>query len=702
MSNSFIMTESIVRPAKMPYGRLKDNGFVGIEGEHAARALVVETKDDLSAFASVNLIIDDLDCGAMTKTTSGSTTTLSMTLTSSMIGRSGRKICQLIMVNSGNTVVQKSSQFEAYVGRANEIERSVDDGVTIIILSEAVTEMAREAASAAAQEAAADVVEDCQAIADAASASADAAAQSASDAQTAAASIVVDATLDSTSTHAIQNKAVADAISEINESLQVLNATNIAKDVTYTSGRALYYDTGETYTSSSWSVSDYIDVSEYTGIVYKRYQSTSTTSKNGIAFYDANKEYISGVRQIIRASAAGYVINEVDVPEGAKYVRIPWITADIPAIMYDKADYDTKIVSRLTIAEGDIIDVENALADTNAYMTAISKDGYFRLDASKWKAGGWSSYSSNNNVAYQVRYDDVVQFDRDVYIIASEGFYIGYYTEGGAHGGVCVLMLPANTKAKIFVRRINEDTSETANVATWATKHRISTAISPIIKNAPTFTDVTMFERIGIGGDSYAAGVGSNVNLSWGKALQRQSGVQVDIYAKSGDSVMDWNANQTKGLPALLAGTECGLYWLQHGINGTSSDASTGTAADMSADPHPQTFYGQYVEAIEQIKATFPNARIVLATIVGSSYNNYQASHYTRANTAIRAIAEYCQVPCIEIVEDEFFLLPWYSDYNYSNHPTAMQVAGMAMAYRRLLSKCIMDNPTYFRMYGIS
>lgn len=25
MSNSFIMTESIVRPAKMPYGRLKDN-----------------------------------------------------------------------------------------------------------------------------------------------------------------------------------------------------------------------------------------------------------------------------------------------------------------------------------------------------------------------------------------------------------------------------------------------------------------------------------------------------------------------------------------------------------------------------------------------------------------------------------------------------------------------------------------------------
>jgi len=64
----------------MPYGRLKDNGFVGIEGEHSARALVVETKDDLSAYASVSLIIDDLDRGAMTKTTSGSKTVLSLTL----------------------------------------------------------------------------------------------------------------------------------------------------------------------------------------------------------------------------------------------------------------------------------------------------------------------------------------------------------------------------------------------------------------------------------------------------------------------------------------------------------------------------------------------------------------------------------------------------------------------------------------------
>lgn len=221
--NTFIMESSVVRPATNPYGRLERNSVVGYEGEHNSRSLVVETTDDLSAYASVSLIIDDLDCGAMTKTTSGSKTVLSLTLTSAMIGASGRKLCQLLMVESNNTVIAKSSQFVILIKRSNDIERSVEDGVSFIIISEAVTEMAQEAASAAAQEAAADVVADCQAIADAASASADAAAQSASDAQTAAASIVVDSALDATSTHALQNKVVTSEINALKADLEDLD-----------------------------------------------------------------------------------------------------------------------------------------------------------------------------------------------------------------------------------------------------------------------------------------------------------------------------------------------------------------------------------------------------------------------------------------------------------------------------------------------
>lgn len=221
--NTFIMESSVVRPATNPYGRLDRNSVVGYEGEHNSRSLVVETTDDLSAYASVSLIIDDLDCGAMTKTTSGSKTVLSLTLTSAMIGASGRKLCQLLMVDSNNTVIAKSSQFVILIKRSNDIERSVEDGVSFIIISEAVTEMAQEAASAAAEEAAADVVAECQTIANAAAGSASAAAQSAAAAQAAAKSIVVDSTLDTASTNAIQNKAVAGAISELRADLDNLD-----------------------------------------------------------------------------------------------------------------------------------------------------------------------------------------------------------------------------------------------------------------------------------------------------------------------------------------------------------------------------------------------------------------------------------------------------------------------------------------------
>jgi len=229
--NTFIMESSVVRPATNPYGRLERNSVVGYEGEHNARSLVVETTDDLSAYASVSLIIDDLDCGAMTKTTSGSKTVLSLTLTSAMIGASGRKLCQLLMVDSNNTVIAKSSQFVILIKRSNDIERSVEDGVSFIIISEAVTEMAQEAASAAAEEAAADVVAECQTIANTAAGSASAAAQSAAAAQAAAESIVVDSTLDTASTNAIQNKVVASELATIKADLGDYEVMSLSTDL---------------------------------------------------------------------------------------------------------------------------------------------------------------------------------------------------------------------------------------------------------------------------------------------------------------------------------------------------------------------------------------------------------------------------------------------------------------------------------------
>lgn len=67
-------------------------------------------------------------------------TMLSLILASGMIGVAGQKTCQLIMSGTDG-IIQKSSQFSAYVGAANDIDQSAVDGATLIIINEAITQM---------------------------------------------------------------------------------------------------------------------------------------------------------------------------------------------------------------------------------------------------------------------------------------------------------------------------------------------------------------------------------------------------------------------------------------------------------------------------------------------------------------------------------------------------------------------------------
>lgn len=331
----------------------------------------------------------------------------------------------------------------------------------------------------------------------------------------------------------------------------------------------------------------------------------------------------------------------------------------------------------------------------------VLQTGYFQIPAENWARHAWDGYNATDSRNFRVRCKLDIEFQNPVILLSDKDFYMCVYKEmGGMIGPLTYYYLPSNTKIHLYIRRVVEDTTENADVQLFSNALKIQTKISDIYLYAPTFTDVSMFERVGIGGDSYASGGGiiSGITaLTWGKNLERQAGITVDIYAKSGQTVYEWLSDQNRGLPALLSGTECGLYWLQHGIN--IPDAGIGTPADMSANPHPATFYGSYVEAIEQIKTTFPSARIVLANIIGTGYNLYLAQ-YNEINEAIAAIAQYCEVPLVDVGEDAFYRSYFYDTYNASNHPTAMQNAGIAMANRRLISKCIRNNPSYFINYG--
>lgn len=91
--------------------------LIGYEGENLSRNFTVETADDLSGIASIELLLGDVNCGAMTVNTDDTEITIS--LDAFMIGRAGYKKAQLIMLDDTGAVVMKSNQFDVLVGASN-------------------------------------------------------------------------------------------------------------------------------------------------------------------------------------------------------------------------------------------------------------------------------------------------------------------------------------------------------------------------------------------------------------------------------------------------------------------------------------------------------------------------------------------------------------------------------------------------------
>ena len=112
------------------------NAVLGYEGENKARVLRIKTTDDISDFASVNLLIDTLDCGAMKVETVSNYKVLSIVLTTAMLGETGMKTCQLLMMDAEGTVIKKTNQFYMVVGPSNVIEKAVPDSSAFTIIDE--------------------------------------------------------------------------------------------------------------------------------------------------------------------------------------------------------------------------------------------------------------------------------------------------------------------------------------------------------------------------------------------------------------------------------------------------------------------------------------------------------------------------------------------------------------------------------------
>lgn len=125
---------------------------------------------------------------------------------------------------------------------------------------------------------------------------------------------------------------------------KVITYTQVAINYTKTTDHAYVRiaNGAEGTLSSSATLYDVLSVSDYTAInsawiklLYKLvHTGNSSSNAYGLAFYDANKTYISGVNTT-RTGSVGYgsEYEEVDIPSGAKYVRF--------TVLADETTYGT-------------------------------------------------------------------------------------------------------------------------------------------------------------------------------------------------------------------------------------------------------------------------------------------------------------------------------------------------------------------------
>ena len=276
--------------------------------------------------------------------------------------------------------------------------------------------------------------------------------------------------------------------------------------------------------------------------------------------------------------------------------------------------------------------------------------------------------------------------------------------------GVIQMYFTQSDKSNVFFHRVSTSSSTWGDWVKVVDTSNIEEIVTAIFSQQD-YIDISLFEKIGVIGDSWASGVvypsgvGNNYyNISWPQIIARSHGITATNFSKGGLSTRTW-LEDTRGLALLNSETAKNLYVIALGINdATEIDNETmplGTINDINVADSSQnanTFYGYYGKIVSAVIAKAPTAKIILSTIPRSD-----KATYATLNEAILEIAELFSIAYVVALEDSFFTSDFFvsgrTEPTAYSHPTAPLYSGMAKAYDRLISKCMIDQYDYFKDY---
>jgi hypothetical protein len=148
------------------------------------------------------------------------------------------------------------------------------------------------------------------------------------------------------------------------------------------------YSTGEPKGSDGRGYTDFVDVGPYKKIIYRQITTTNSTGVVGMAWYNKERQYISGIRCIRNYTSNGYIDSEVDVPENAYYARFSTfsdvetygeffvkpknsILEIIPKILVDEIITYNNFKTGYIDTSGTQVDLDNPVQDNNFNYVVI-------------------------------------------------------------------------------------------------------------------------------------------------------------------------------------------------------------------------------------------------------------------------------------------------------------------------------------------
>lgn len=220
-----------------------------------------------------------------------------------------------------------------------------------------------------------------------------------------------------------------------------------------------------------------------------------------------------------------------------------------------------------------------------------------------------------------------------------------------------------------------------------------------------SFIPASLFGTIGVIGDSFSSGYifldSSNrvtrYEMSWPQVLARKNGIKAINFSSGGLTAKTWLSDKN-GLQKLQSEEPCDLYIVVLGINDSYTSFAVGSISDVNDDnpeENADTFYGNMARILKSIMAKSERSKIICSLICSSKIDSHDAY-----DQAIKDLSDRYGIPVIDPFDDKFFQSSYYYSNKVGGHPTGPMYAGMASAFERLISRCIVDNNGYFKDYG--